>query len=463
VVNADFEILQFRGDTSAYLTPAPGRASLNLLKMLREGLLVGVRAALQQAKRDETPVRQEGLKVRSDGGHEVVQVEVIPLGGYPGRDPGFLVLFEPEAPPRARPPVSRSRSTRADQDLVQSDREIRRLKDELTATREYLQSVIEQQESANEELQSANEEVQSANEELQSVNEELETSKEEVQSNNEELATVNDELHQRNLDLIRSNNDLVNVFASVEMAIVMLGSDLRIRWFTPAAEQTLNLRSTDTNRSILDFKLAIDVPDLEDLLTEVLSQATSRQRELQDRKGRWYSLRVRPYRSAENQIDGVLLLLVDVDSLKRAEESVRAGAERLRITQDQAPVGIREVDAEGHFLRVNDRYCAITGYTRDELLGLNITDLVHSEDIAADLLAHRRAWAGELPSFRTEIRYIHKQGHTIWIELHGFVVRDATGAPQVAVGIAQDVSERKLAEEALRHSEERRSSSATRS
>src|SRR5262249_19179434 len=198
-----------------------------------------------------------------------------------------------------------------------------RLKQELAATREYLQSVIEQQEAANEELQSANEEGQSANEELQSINEELETSKEEVQSSNEELATVNEELHDRNLELGRINNDLVNLLSSVQMAIVMLGANLRIRRFTPAAEKLLNLIPSDIGRPMTDIKLNLDVPNLDQLILDVIDTISVKELEIQDKLGRWYLLRIRPYRTLENKIDGVVIILVDVDSIKRSEEVLR--------------------------------------------------------------------------------------------------------------------------------------------
>src|SRR5690349_20562313 len=159
------------------------------------------------------------------------------------------------------------------------------LKAELTATRDYLQSVIEQQEAANEELQSANEEVQSANEELQSINEELETSKEEIQSSNEELATVNDELQHRNAELAQSNDDLTNLLSSVQMAIVMLGRDLRIRRFTPAAEKLLNLIPADVGRPIADIKLNFGVDDLEQMALEAIESMSAREREVKDRDG----------------------------------------------------------------------------------------------------------------------------------------------------------------------------------
>ncbi|HEY7238211.1 MAG TPA: chemotaxis protein CheB, partial [Burkholderiales bacterium] len=208
VVNDALEIVQFRGDTGPFLAPAPGRATLGLLKMLREGLMLGVRSALQKARKAKAPFRAKDLRVRSNGGWRHLDVEVIPLKGL-GAAGAYMVVFEESA----QAVMARARQMHDDalaqtahdqtQSKAERGKETTRLAQELAATREYLQSLIEQQEAANEELQSANEEVQSANEELQSINEELETSKEEIQSANEELATVNDELQNRNLELSR--------------------------------------------------------------------------------------------------------------------------------------------------------------------------------------------------------------------------------------------------------------------
>ena len=198
-----------------------------------------LRAAVHKAKKEGAPVREEGVRVKSNGGHHEINMEVIPVkGDLPeAKLPGAVRRSRRRAigrgikPPRKGPAADAIATTL---DKESAEQQVRRLTQELVAAREYLQSVIEQQEATNEELQSANEEAQSANEELQSINEELETSKEEIQSSNEELATVNDELQNRNLELSRVNNDLVNLLGSVQMPIVMLGPDLRIRRFTPA-------------------------------------------------------------------------------------------------------------------------------------------------------------------------------------------------------------------------------------
>lgn len=327
LVTADLEILQYRGDTGAFLSPTSGRASLHLLKMLREGLVGGVRAAVLRATKEKAPVRHEGMRVRVNGGWSDVTVEVIPLeAAGEGVQGGFLVLFHgahgTHEPITALQPPSPP--------LQQLEEDNARLTQELADTRDYMQALIEQQEASNEELQSANEEVQSANEELQSINEELETSKEELQSSNEELATINDELSNRNAEQGCLNSDLVNLLGSVQTPIVMLGLDLRIRRFTPAAEKLFHLASGDLGRPIGAIKLEFDLPDLEALLAQVIDFGNAEERELRDSSGRWYSLRLRPYRTPENQIDGVVMMLVDVDHLKRTYEYTESIVQTVR-------------------------------------------------------------------------------------------------------------------------------------
>src|SRR3990172_601459 len=240
LVDADMDILQFRGDTGPFLAPAPGKAGLNLLKMAREGLLLPLRAALSSARNSRTRVRQESVRVKSNGGYRRFALEVIPFEGPRGAGVFYLVLFE--EPPSSAPsaPSDRAHARTLDTASPESESlqiEVNRLTQELAATREYVHSLTEEHDAGMEELQSANQEAQSVNEELQSVNEELETSKEEIQSASEELATLNEELNHRNLELGHTNNDLVNLVNSIQIGIVIVGADLRIRRISPTAEK----------------------------------------------------------------------------------------------------------------------------------------------------------------------------------------------------------------------------------
>jgi two-component system, chemotaxis family, CheB/CheR fusion protein len=451
VVNGDLDILQFRGNTGLYLEPAPGRASLNLLKMLREGLLVSVRGAFHKAKKEEVPVREENLHVKSNGGYHDVHVEVIPLKGNSTHEGCFLVLFEEAGQPLNRARLEEPVPVETG-DGESAEREINRLKQELAATREYLQSVIEQQEGANEELQSANEEVQSANEELQSINEELETSKEEIQSSNEELATVNDELHNRNLELSQSNNDLLNLLTSVQMAILMVGADLRIRRFTPTAEKLFNLIPADVGRPVGDIKLNVPVDDLEKQLAEVIDTVSVREMEVQDKQGRWFSLRLRPYKTLENKIDGAVIVLVDVDTLKRAQLATKESEERYRLLVECATgFAIMMLDPEGKVMSWNLSAQRVFGFKAAEIVGEHYRRFFLPEDIQAGKTDQilRQAMLQE-EGTKDDHLLVRRDGSRFWASGTTTALRDQTGQLRGYSKVVQDISERKRLEEALR-------------
>ena len=333
LINEEMSALQLRGDTSPYLDQSPDKATRNLLKLASEGLLVALREAVDKARQDESPVRKENLRVKFDDVTGDVNLEVIPLRRSASQERHFLILFETtEVADRGGGRDAGDRRRKSE------ERQIKQLSQELAVARDYLQSVIEEYEATNEELQSASEEARSSNEELQSINEELETSKEELESSNEELIPLNEELNNRNAELGRLNSDLVNVLGSGQMPILMLDGQLRIRRFTPAAEKLLNLIPTDVGRPIGDLKLNLDCTDLERLITEVIDTVSIKEVETRDGEGRWRSLRVHPYKTLENKIDGAVVALVDIDALKRTErviEVARDYAETiLRTTRD---------------------------------------------------------------------------------------------------------------------------------
>ena len=239
------------------------------------------------------------------------------------------------------------------------------LAQELEATKQYLQSIIERYETANEELKSANEEILSSNEELQSTNEELETAKEELQSTNEELSTVNDELRQRNQELGEANNDLNNLFSSANLPIIVLDSNLRIRRFTASAEKVLNVIPTDIGRPIGHLNLNIPIPDLEALILEAIDSVSIKEREVQDGEGHWYSLRIRPYRTTDNRIDGAMLLYIDIDSYKDVDrltflltevDTARQFAEGI---VQNAPWPLLILDRELRVIKANPAFYAV--------------------------------------------------------------------------------------------------------
>ncbi len=252
--------MQFNGQTGPYLEPSPGEPSFDILKLAREGLSHGLRTALQTARKTrKTGDSSRGCASVRARRRRTIDIEVIPVvrQGHPY----YLVLFQtPDAIRQRRKAASRPSARRR---LPPRSR-ISKLEEELAATREYLQSTIQEIEAANEELQSANEEILSSNEELQSTNEELDTAKEELQSTNEELNTVNDELHARNEELTRVNADLLNLLASVQIAIVIVARDLRVRRFTPMAEKKFNLIPSDIGRPLSQISTTLQCPGAAD-------------------------------------------------------------------------------------------------------------------------------------------------------------------------------------------------------
>jgi two-component system CheB/CheR fusion protein len=350
LVNNNLDILQFRGRTGPYLEPAPGEPSHNLLRMAREGLLEELRVGIDECRRQNSTVRRAGVRLQENGQVREIDLRIIPIKLPAVSEGCFLILFEEgparkEEAGRVRDETSQDRSSfllpgwlrrwfgRTPASAVASpEGAATELNQELASTRDYLHCVIEEKDAANEELKSANEEIQSSNEELQSTNEELTTAKEELQSVNEELTTINEQLQHRNLGLNRLNDDLANLLNSANVPIVILGNDLCIRRFTPVAGKVLNLLPTDVNRPISHITSTLDLDDLEQLLLEVIETVQVREREVQDRDGRWHTLKIHPYRTADNKIDGAVMVLLDIHQAK--------------ITQDELGKRVEERTAE---------------------------------------------------------------------------------------------------------------------
>ena len=317
LINEHLEILQTRGRTASFLELPSGKASLNLLKMARPGLLFELQGAIDEARKQGFEARRQNVRVE-DEHIKAVAIRVIPFKVPTQTQYSFLIVFENETAAKEgsaglapMPAAGLVVDPANNAEHSQLGQQITQLRQELAATREYLQSIIESQEGTNEELQSANEEIQSGNEELQSTNEELQTSKEELESANEELHTVNEEMQHRNELLTQLNNDLTNLLYSVSLPIVMVGADLSVRRFTPQAAAMLGLTSSDIGRPIPRLRLKVDMGSLEQNMLDVIQQVQSQQLHVQDNDGKWCVLRIVPYRTMDNRIDGVVLSVMN--------------------------------------------------------------------------------------------------------------------------------------------------------
>jgi two-component system, chemotaxis family, CheB/CheR fusion protein len=311
IVDDALQIVRFRGETEPYLRHTSGVASFDLLAMAGQALGVHLGAAVGEVRRAGAPVTLRDLPWRHDERRERLDVHVAPLA-VPDGERYYVVVFEPVAASAAAPAAGGATSAEAET-----------IARELAATRDYLQTVIEDQEVGNEELRAANEEVQSSNEELQSINEELETAKEELQSTNEELATVNDELSGRNAELSALTDDLSNLFASVDIPLIMVGRDLHIRHLTPATHEALGIALDVLGTPLADVDLHVGVADLAQRVRGVIETLVPLATETQNDEGRWYSLRVQPYRTAGSVVEGAVIALVDIDAVKRSADQIR--------------------------------------------------------------------------------------------------------------------------------------------
>ncbi len=312
VVNVHGEILYVHGRTGKFLEMAPGHSSMNVVNMAREGLRLELAGALRKATGLKREIRCEGVKVVTNGGEERINLMVKPFHESEHFKETYMVIFEEvhEKPQKEDSPAL------TPSDGAQS--RVKELEQELKATREYLQSTIEELETANEELKSTNEELQSSNEEMQSTNEELETSKEELQSVNEELATVNTELQQKIDDLSKASSDMQNLLASTQVSTIFLDTALRIRRFTQPVTDFIPLIASDEGRPLAHVATNLHYDKLVLDAQEVLRSLVPIEREVQSHQGQWYIMRVLPYRTVHNVIDGVVITFNDVTKLKTA-------------------------------------------------------------------------------------------------------------------------------------------------
>jgi two-component system CheB/CheR fusion protein len=385
LINQRGDILYLHGRSGLYLEPAPGEAGMNILKMAREGLRRDLTTALHKAVAVGEPVHHPGLRVKTNGDFTTVDLTVRPVTAGPevtAETTLFLVILE-ETPPNAQPlpetTVTLDAVPDAGQNVTDCDTRVAALKRELRAKEEYLQTTNEELETSNEELKSSNEEMQSVNEELQSTNEELETSKEELQSVNEELATVNAELQQKVADLSRANNDMNNLLAGTGIGTVFVDHQLRIQRFTPAVTQVINLILTDVGRPVGHIVSNLAGYDcLVEDVRSVLDTLLPKEVEVRTKAGAWYLLRIRPYRTLENVIEGAVITFTEITEMKEAQESLRESAtlRHLAAVVRDARDAVLVQDLEGRIIAWNRAAERMFGWSEAEALTMNIRDLI---------------------------------------------------------------------------------------
>ena len=381
LVNSQGEVLYLHGRTGMYLEPAPGEAGIsNILKMAREGLRLELNRVLHKAVREKKTVRCPGLRVKTNGHFTTVNLTVRALasGSSRAETPMYLVILE-EAP---APDSGQAGPLTSANTKIETDKRIAALKVELRTKDEYLQSANEELETSNEELKSSNEEMQSVNEELQSTNEELETSKEELQSVNEELSTVNCELQTKGVDLSRANNDMNNLLAGTGIATIFLDHQLRILRFTPTVARIINLIHSDVGRPV--SHIVSNLKGYESLVADtqsVLDTLVAKEAEVQTREGKWYALRIQPYRTLDNIIEGAVITFSDITEIVRIREELKKANDvlRLAVVVRDGHDAITVQDLEGRTLAWNPSAVRMYGWSEDEALAMNVRDRIPEE------------------------------------------------------------------------------------
>lgn len=376
LINAASTIIDIQGPHRPYLAVDAPATGSDLFKVACEGLAPPLRSAIDEAKANDSIVSRWSMRFSSEERGHHLNLRVIPLHGMAEVSGSWLILLDglPDPIPLSIKPPDHLRDLRGLADEISgSESELRH---ELQATRDYLQSIVEVHEAATEELRSANEEILSSNEELRSTNEELQTAKENMQSGNEELQTVNDELNHRNRELAWANNDLVNLFASSSIPIVMLGRDLCIRRFTTPAERLMNLIPSDVGRPIGNIRTNLDLPELDQRTAEVIANLTPQEHEVQDRDGHWHSVRIRPYITIDNRIDGAVIAVVDINAAKQLSERVRLTGEFADAIIEAVTTPLMVLNADLHITRANGAFYQTFRSSPDRSKGRSLPEVI---------------------------------------------------------------------------------------
>lgn len=444
VLDDKMQILQLRGDIDRYLRLVAGVVNLNIFNLVREGLLIELRAAVSQAQREGVAITRNGIRLEEGEQSRIVNLQVIPFKVPIIDENRFLVLFEDGIPPSIPNPVI---PEQFQGDLEQENARLRQAlneaQQERAATQEYLQAIIQEQENTNQDLKVANEEILSSNEELQSTNEELETAKEEIQATNEELNTTNEELRSRNAEMHQVNNDLTNLLAGINIPILMLTNDLRIRRFTPMAQRLFNFIPSDAGRPLNDIRANLNVPDLEPLILEVLETLSVKELDVQTQEGYWYTLRIRPYRTIENQIDGVVLVLVDIDGLKRAATTLEAARNYAEAIVETVQVPLLVMGSDFRVNTANRAFYETFQVKPSETLQASFFDLGQGHWNIPGLQAQLEAvWNSDtrLQNFEVEQEF-ERIGHRVML-LNGCQVIQNGDVQQILLSI-EDITDRK--------------------
>ncbi|MEX3921138.1 CheR family methyltransferase [Paraburkholderia sp. BR10872] len=450
IVDRDSAIVHLSDNAGRFLHHAGGEPSTNIMTVVVPELRLDLRTTLFRALQTGASVEARRVKMVRDGRPSWINMTVRPFHDQGVNADFFLVLFDE---------VQERMSDEGEAEQKGQDPVLMQLEQELQHSREQLSTTIEQYETSVEELKASNEELQAINEELRSATEELESSKEELQSVNEELTTLNSELHARVEETAKANDDLQNIIVSTEIATVFVDRKIQVKRFTPSATHIFKLIESDIGRSLFDITHSLNHPTLAADVKEAFETLKLIERELQSQDGRWYLMRLLPYRTADDRIDGAVLTLIDITARHEAEEQARIGEQRLRlVAQSTNDYAIIVHDRAGSIVSWNTGAERIFGYTEREVMGQDIALIYEPDDRDAHVAASQREAAGIEGRADDERWHVTRDQRRVWCS--GVVTPIADASFTGFATILRDLTQRKQREDAkeiaLLHEQEAR-------
>ncbi len=407
LVDSNFDIVHLSENAGRYLQMPGGSPTSNAIKLVSTPLGLDLRSGLHEAFESQMPTLSPAVTTELDGQRRAVRVYVSPVPGEEEDSELALVLFVETDPAQAGGSVIDGEET--------DDARAEHLAREVTRLRERLQITSEKAETQQEELKATNEELQSINEEYKSTLEELETSKEELQSVNEELKTVNTELKEKVEELSRANDDLQNLMAATDVATLFVDRQLQIQLYTPALEQIFNIRPLDEGRPLSHLTHRLDTDDMEAKASEVLRTLVPHEETLEHADGRTYLMRILPYRTIEDRIEGVILTFVDITAVKETREDLRRTRQHYELLIDSVDeYAIFTTDEEGRVVSWNPGAVRLFGYKPDEILGEPSSLVFTPEDRSEGIPQAEMGQARDSGQASNERWHVRKDGARFW-------------------------------------------------
>lgn len=426
LIDAKGQILHVQGRTGKYLETPSGPPTQNILDLAREGLRIELPSAIRISKSSKNTVVRKRVAVKTNGDVQMIDLHICPQDLSKELAGQFLVVFEDIDD---APVVPGSEQGARDESLPESSR-IAELEKELRICQDIHQTTIEELESSNAELKSTNEELQSSNEELQSSNEELESSKEELQSLNEELQTINAELQNKMEALSEAHDDMYNLLDSTEIATIFVDNDMRVRRFTSEATTIINLIQTDIGRPLQHVATNLSYDKMITDLSAVLEKHTPRKVEVKTTNGKWYHMRIIPYRTTNNRIDGAILTFTNIDDQKRAQEMLEENTWQLvRAVFDMNPMPMMVLDKDAKMVIANTAFSEVMKISQEDIKGKDIVNLQSSITEQLKLKSKLKNALMQGKNFKTEDFDVETPQGKKRLSIEGRIIKSDPGFP----------------------------------